>query len=123
MKAHIRRRCAILEELRGRMIHLLPVVDALTTRCMPFERRTPELVEKVTPLLDHTRVWLENTRDGAPVEQWKALRHELELLQPSAAALDDRSQLLLSNVLYRLGEWIDLLAGLPQPATGHRYGR
>lgn len=96
------------KELRGRMIHLLPVVDALDDALYALERRTPELVEKVTPLLDHTRVWLENTRDGAPVEQWKALRHELELLQPSAAALDDRSQLLLSNVLYRLGEWIDL---------------
>jgi hypothetical protein len=27
---------------------------------------------------------------------------------PSAEALDDRHQLLFSNALYRLGEWIDL---------------
>ena len=47
-------------------------------------RRAPELLDKVTPLLDHARAWLENTRDGAPVQQWQALRHELEALQPSA---------------------------------------
>ena len=96
------------KELRGRMIHLLPVVDALDDALYALERRAPELLDKVTPLLDHAQAWLERTRDGAPVQQWQALRHELEALQPSAAALDDRRQLVLSNVLYRLGEWIDL---------------
>lgn len=96
------------KELRGRMIHLLPVVDALDDALYALERRTPELVNKVTPLLERTRAWLESTREGAPIERWKALRHALETLQPNAAALDDRRQLLLSNVLYRLGEWIDV---------------
>ena len=96
------------KELRGRMIHLLPVVDALDDALYALERRAPELLDKVTPLLDHAQAWLERTREGAPVQQWQALRHELEALQPSAAALDDRRQLVLSNVLYRLGEWIDL---------------
>ncbi|MFJ4118626.1 FUSC family protein [Pseudomonas psychrophila] len=96
------------KELRGRMIHLLPVVDALDDALYALERRAPELLDKVTPLLDHAQRWLENTRDGASIEHWQALRHELEVLQPSATALDDRRQLVFSNVLYRLGEWIDL---------------
>jgi len=96
------------KELRGRMIHLLPVVDALDDALYALERRAPELLDKVTPLLDHAQRWLENTRDGASIEHWQALRHELEALQPSATALDDRRQLVFSNVLYRLGEWIDL---------------
>jgi uncharacterized membrane protein YccC len=53
------------KELRGRMIHLLPVVDALDDALFALERRAPELLDKVTPLLDHARAWLENTRDGA----------------------------------------------------------
>ena len=96
------------KELRGRMIHLLPVVDALDDALYALERRTPEQQDRVQPLLAKTREWLERTHEGAPVEAWKALRHELELLQPSAEALDDRRQLVFSNVLYRLGEWIDL---------------
>ena len=96
------------KELRGRMIHLLPVVDALDDALYALERRTPEQQDRVQPLLAKTRDWLESTHDSAPISAWKALRHELELLQPSAEALDDRRQLVFSNVLYRLGEWIDL---------------
>jgi len=96
------------KELRGRMIHLLPVVDALDDALYALERRAPELLDSVTGVLDHARAWLENTQDGASVPQWQALRRELEALQPAPAALDDRRQLVLSNVLYRLGEWVDL---------------
>jgi uncharacterized membrane protein YccC len=95
-------------ELRGRMIHLLPVIDALDDALWALERRTPELLANVTPLLVQARAWLQNTANGPQTEQWQALHEELELLQPSAAQLDDRNQLLLSNALYRLGEWIDL---------------
>ena len=87
------------KELRGRMIHLLPVVDALDDALYALERRAPELLDKVTPLLDHAQRWLENTRDGASIEHWQALRHELEALQPSATALDDRRQMVFSKVL------------------------
>ncbi|POZ99230.1 fusaric acid resistance protein, partial [Pseudomonas sp. MWU12-2312b] len=55
-----------------------------------------------------TREWLESTTKGAPVERWQSLRAEIESLQPSPLELDDRRQLLFSNALYRLGEWIDL---------------
>ncbi|RON05314.1 fusaric acid resistance protein [Pseudomonas brassicacearum] len=94
------------KELRGRMIHLLPVVDALDDALYALQRRTPELVDKFAPLLAATIDWLDRT--DASVEHWQALRHQLEALQPSAEALDDRKQLLFSNALYRLGEWIDL---------------
>ena len=33
---------------------------------------------------------------------------QLAALQPSPEALDERKQLVFSNALYRLGEWIDL---------------
>lgn len=96
------------KELRGRMIHLLPVVDALNDALLALEKRTPEQAERLAPLLAETCAWLHSTREGAPVEHWQALRDHLERLQPSSTQLDDRHQLLLSNALYRLGEWIDL---------------
>ncbi|NNA92612.1 FUSC family protein [Pseudomonas gessardii] len=96
------------KELRGRMIHLLPVVDALDDALYALERRTPELVGKFAPLLAATTEWLQSTTREAPVERWRVLRDQLEALQPAAEALDDRHQLLFSNALYRLGEWIDL---------------
>ncbi|WP_426114124.1 FUSC family protein [Pseudomonas sp. DSP3-2-2] len=96
------------KELRGRMIHLLPVIDALDDALWALDRRTPELVANLAPLLIDTRAWLDNTASGVQFEQWEALHRELERLQPSAAQLDDRRQLLLSNALFRLGEWIDL---------------
>lgn len=96
------------KELRGRMIHLLPVIDALDDSLWALERRTPELVANLAPLLIETRAWLENTAIGLQTRQWEALHQELERLQPTEAQLDDRRQLLLSNALYRLGEFIDL---------------
>ena len=57
------------KELRGRMIHLLPVVDALDDALYALERRAPELLDKVTPLLDHAQAWLERTREGASIQQ------------------------------------------------------
>ncbi|WP_025131709.1 FUSC family protein [Pseudomonas sp. PH1b] len=96
------------KELRGRMIHLLPVVDALDDALYALERRTPELVERFAPLLAKADEWLQGTAQDASVQRWQALRSELDALQPSPEALDDRHQLLLSNALYRLGEWIDL---------------
>ncbi|MFY0731939.1 FUSC family protein [Pseudomonas sp. NFX15] len=94
------------KELRGRMIHLLPVIDALDDALYALERRTPELVEKFAPLLAATTEWLEHK--DADLERWQALKDRLEALQPTPEALDDRKQLLFSNAIYRLGEWIDL---------------
>lgn len=94
------------KELRGRMIHLLPVIDALDDALYALERRTPELVDKFAPLLAAAGEWLQHK--DADIERWQALKDQLEALQPSAEALEDRKQLLFSNALYRLGEWIDL---------------
>lgn len=94
------------KELRGRMIHLLPVIDALDDALYALERRTPELVDKFTPLLAATTEWLEHK--DADLDRWQALKDQLEALQPAPEALDDRKQLLFSNAIYRLGEWIDL---------------
>ncbi|WP_095192442.1 FUSC family protein [Pseudomonas sp. Irchel 3A7] len=94
------------KELRGRMIHLLPVIDALDDALYALERRTPELVDKFAPLLGATSDWLQHK--DADIDRWQALKHQLEALQPSTQALEDRKQLLFSNALYRLGEWIDL---------------
>ncbi len=94
------------KELRGRMIHLLPVIDALEDSLYALERRTPELVEKFEPLLAATREWL--AHQDADLDRWQALKDQLEALQPSAEALQDRKQLLFSNSIYRLGEFIDL---------------
>jgi len=94
------------KELRGRMIHLLPVIDALEDSLYALERRTPELVEQFQPLLTATREWLSHA--DADLGRWQALKDQLDALQPSAEALEDRKQLLFSNALYRLGEFIDL---------------
>ena len=94
------------KELRGRMIHLLPVIDALDDALYALERRTPELVDKFAPLLAATSDWLGH-KDADP-DRWQALKDRLEALQPSFEALEERKQLLFSNALYRLGEFIDL---------------
>jgi uncharacterized membrane protein YccC len=94
------------KELRGRMIHLLPVIDALEDSLYALERRTPELVEKFAPLLTATQQWLGH--NDADLERWQALKDQLQALQPSCEALEDRKQLLFSNAIYRLGEFIDL---------------
>lgn len=94
------------KELRGRMIHLLPVIDALEDSLYALERRTPELVEKFAPLLTATQEWLGH--NDADLARWQALKDQLQALQPSCEALEDRKQLLFSNAIYRLGEFIDL---------------
>ena len=94
------------KELRGRMIHLLPVIDALEDSLYALERRTPELVEKFQPLLAATREWLSHA--DADLARWQALRDQLDALQPSAEALEERKQLLFSNAIYRLGGFVDL---------------
>lgn len=94
------------KELRGRMIHLLPVIDDLDDALYALERRTPELVEKFAPLAAAASEWLEH-KDADP-NRWQALKDQLEAQQPGPEALDDRKQLLLSNAIYRLGEWVDL---------------
>ena len=94
------------KELRGRMIHLLPVIDALEDSLYALERRTPELVEKFAPLLTATREWL--AHNDADLARWQALKDQLQALQPNCEALEDRKQLLFSNAIYRLGEFIDL---------------
>lgn len=94
------------KELRGRMIHLLPVIDALDDALYALERRTPELVDKFAPLLAAASEWLDHK--NADPQRWQALKDQLEALQPSTEVLDDRKQLLFSNAIYRLGEWVDL---------------
>ncbi|MDR6608309.1 FUSC family protein [Pseudomonas synxantha] len=94
------------KELRGRMIHLLPVIDALDDALYALERRTPELVDKFAPLLTATTEWLGHK--DADLDRWQSLKDQLEALQPAPEALDDRKQLLFSNAIYRLGEWVDL---------------
>ncbi|MEW9903627.1 FUSC family protein [Pseudomonas putida] len=95
-------------ELRGRMIHLLPVIDALDDALIALQSRAPAQFAQLQPMLAETRTWLEGTAQDASLARWTALHEQLERLQPSAAALDQRQQLLLSNALYRLSEWIDL---------------
>ncbi|WP_133978277.1 FUSC family protein, partial [Pseudomonas inefficax] len=95
-------------ELRGRMIHLLPVIDALDDALVALEGRAPAQFAQLQPLLDAAREWLKGTVDSASVARWTALHEQIERLQPGAAALDQRAELLLSNALYRLTEWVDL---------------
>ncbi|CAG8870095.1 p-hydroxybenzoic acid efflux pump subunit AaeB [Pseudomonas fluorescens] len=95
-------------ELRGRMIHLLPVVDALDDALLALEGRAPAQYARLQPLLAQARDWLQATAKDAPTARWTALREQLEHQHPSAAALDERAELLFSNALYRLTEWVDL---------------
>lgn len=95
-------------ELRGRMIHLLPVIDALDDALFAIERRTPELVARLAPVMASARQWLKDSVDDPDQARWQALRDELHALRPSPEQLDDRRELLFSNAVYRLGEWVDL---------------
>ncbi len=95
-------------ELRGRMIHLLPVVDALDDALLALQSRAPAQYAQLQPLLGQARQWLQASAEDASIARWTTLREQLDRQQPSAAALDERAELLLSNALYRLAEWIDL---------------
>ncbi|AZL71212.1 FUSC family protein [Pseudomonas oryziphila] len=95
-------------ELRGRMIHLLPVIDALDDALIALEGRAPVQFAQLQPVLTAAREWLKGTADSASVARWTALHEQIDRLQPGAAALDQRAELLLSNALFRLTEWADL---------------
>ncbi|WP_236185642.1 FUSC family protein [Pseudomonas juntendi] len=95
-------------ELRGRMIHLLPVIDALDDALVALEGRAPAQFAQLQPVLASAREWLQGTAASASVGRWAALHEQIERLQPAAAMLDQRAELLLSNALYRLTEWADL---------------
>ncbi|HAL67562.1 MAG TPA: fusaric acid resistance protein, partial [Pseudomonas sp.] len=95
-------------ELRGRMIHLLPVIDALDDALAALQGRAAQQFEHILPVLDAAREWLKGTADSPSVQRWAALHQRIDDLRPDAAALDQRAELLLSNALYRLTEWVDL---------------
>lgn len=95
-------------ELRGRMIHLLPVIDALDDALVALEGRAPAHFAQLQPVLEAARQWLKGTADSASVTRWASLHEQIDRLQPGAGALDQRAELLLSNALYRLTEWADL---------------
>ena len=64
------------KELRGRMIHLLPVIDALEDSLYALERRTPELVEKFAPLLTATQRMARPSTTPTST-RWQALKDQL----------------------------------------------
>ncbi|MBK5007111.1 FUSC family protein [Pseudomonas sp. S60] len=97
-----------VRELRGRMIHLLPVLDALDDALTALHGRAPQQFEQLQPVLDAARQWLAGTADSASIGRWAALHADIDRLQPGAEALDQRAELLLSNAFYRLTEWVDL---------------
>lgn len=95
-------------ELRGRMIHLLPVTDALNDALIALEQRSPAGVALLQPVLAQTRTWLNHSGEQASHAAWQNLRSAIDQLQPVPAELEQREALLLSNALYRLGELVDL---------------
>lgn len=96
------------KELRGRMIHLLPTIDALDDALVALERRTPDVMAHLSPVLAHAHDWLQSTADNPSEAAWQALHQHIEAVRPATEALSDRHQLLLANALYRLEEWMDL---------------
>ena len=95
-------------ELRGRMIHLLPVLDALDDALVALAKRAPSEQARLQPLLDEARDWLASTLDQPSLARWSLLREHIDRLQPDPGQLDQRPLLLFSNALYRLSEWVDL---------------
>jgi len=95
-------------ELRGRMIHLLPVLDALDDALVALAKRAPSEQARLQPLLDDARDWLASTLEQPSLARWSLLREHIDRLQPDPGQLDQRPLLLFSNALYRLSEWVDL---------------
>lgn len=95
-------------ELRGRMIHLLPVLDALDDALVALAKRAPSEQARLQPLLDEARDWLASTLEQPSLARWSLLREHIDRLQPDPQHLDQRPVLLFSNALYRLSEWTDL---------------
>ncbi|GGK09673.1 FUSC family protein [Pseudomonas matsuisoli] len=95
------------QELRGRMIHLMPTADALDDALTALERRAPEQLRLIQPVLDQARAWVNAPLDEAD-GSWDALWLAVKRVEPGPAALSDSRLALRANALYRLGEWIDL---------------
>ncbi|WP_205901474.1 FUSC family protein, partial [Pseudomonas viridiflava] len=70
------------KELRGRMIHLLPVIDALDDAVYAIEHRAPQFLDRLTPLLQAANAWLQSTTETAPLERWRVLRDKIDAAQP-----------------------------------------
>jgi uncharacterized membrane protein YccC len=71
-------------ELRGRMIHLLPVIDALDDALVALEGRAPAQFAQLQPVLEAAREWLKGTADSASVARWTTLHEQIDRLQPGA---------------------------------------
>nr|WP_231866625.1 FUSC family protein [Pseudomonas resinovorans] len=92
-------------ELRERMALLLPAVDTLQDSLRALREQAPHLAARLAPTLGSCLDWLQGDADNATRER---LRQELDALQPDLASLGDAGQSQLCNILYRLGQWLDL---------------
>jgi uncharacterized membrane protein YccC len=95
------------QELRGRMIHLLPTVDALDDALIALERGAPSYLQDIQPLLIQAHDWLQMADTEADAG-WLNLHDSIAAYDPGERALSDKQQALLANAVYRLGEWVDL---------------
>lgn len=104
------------KELRGRMIHLLPVVEELDDALYAVEHRAPQFLEKLTPLLQAANEWLESSQKNASLDSWRAVyRHwRLGRLTPFLdrglmfySAFSTVSAIIVASVLWILLGWTD----------------
>lgn len=96
-----------LRDLRGRMLHYLPTADALADAIAALAARSDEM-SKFQPLIDSAQQWLDGAANSPPRTLWARLHKQIEACQPAPGMLHQPAQLLLSNALFRLGEWVDL---------------
>ncbi|WP_437883186.1 FUSC family protein [Pseudomonas sp. LRF_L74] len=96
-------------ELRERMALLLPAVDSLGDGLAALQHRAPTQAGRIAPLLHACTEWLQSDEpEKQRRERWKELHRQLDGLRPALAQLPATEPSLLANVVYRLGQWLDL---------------
>ncbi|WP_017167648.1 FUSC family protein [Xanthomonas phaseoli] len=100
-----------LEQLRARMLMLLPVLSSIADRLDALQRGDAAPGSKVATLLEDVAAWVDHvagtgSADADAARQAEALRARIEAVRPVVD--QDIDRLLLDSLLLRLKELLDL---------------
>jgi len=112
-------------ELRGRLLLLLPVLSSLTDRFQAVKAERGALPPELDALAADIALWIKSG-GGAEAGQPERFRGRLAALEPGQDVIHDWDALLLTSLLARLREvidlWQDCLGLQQQIALGGRAG-
>ncbi|WP_349656431.1 FUSC family protein [Xanthomonas sp. 10-10] len=95
-----------MEQLRARMLMLLPVLSSIADRLDALQRDGSALPAEIAALMEDVAAWVDQDEDARSDADVDALRARIAALRP--AVDQDIEHLLLASLLLRLEELLDL---------------